>query len=126
MTRIVVLGLLPQQARILEREFPGVRCMSKERSDGKSLPGLLRGCDLVLLSKWTPHRTQDSVKRAGVPWLFLAGGMTSLRRALEERLGGGREGASSLEPADAIDGSGADPQAPLQRRRHAGRPRSRA
>lgn len=80
--QIGIVGLLPEQVRIVQQEFPqhSLRFLSKDRESETN--AFTKGCDkVVLMTNFIGHHMQDRVplpKR-----VFCSGGMTKLRNTLK-------------------------------------------
>lgn len=82
--KIVVCGLLPQQAGMINSEFGGVYDLSFWKEEGiDKLKSLCRNSDHVItFSGKLPHHVENTVKSVGAQFSRVMGGMTELRRVL--------------------------------------------
>lgn len=83
---VLVAGLLPQQASLVRDEFKG-RLDLRFWKDGAAsqLRYSARSADVVVLfSSMSSHRTQNVLKQCARRLVPCPGGMTNLRKKLEE------------------------------------------
>lgn len=86
--RITIVGLLPGQASLIDREFNDavdLHFVTSEQSTSQKLKGLCRTSAAVLaMTGFISHTTEDVIKANGGNLIRVSGGMTSLRDAITE------------------------------------------
>lgn len=88
--KILVVGPLPGQGRVLKREFKGLADIIVVHSDDKAqLAGAAakEAETTILWTNYIGHDVEDSVKKVGVKPLRVRGGLTELKRKIVESLG---------------------------------------
>lgn len=105
--RLLIVGLLPDQERMIEKEFDGCfRLRFWKAGPGKGLTDLAANSDYVMtfVNKMS-HSEEDSVKVAGKRPIRVAGGMSSLRAALTNLYVEGQKALKSLGSNEESAGS---------------------
>jgi len=81
--RIGIVGLLPAQIDVVEKEFGDVFEVRYWKDEGvAALKALGRACELVLVTKWCNHSATETLKSVGAKWRFVDGGLTELKTML--------------------------------------------
>jgi hypothetical protein len=81
--RIGIVGLLPAQVDIIEKEFGDVFEIRYWKEDGTAaLKAIGRACELVLVTKWCNHSATETLKSVGAKWRMVDGGLTELKTML--------------------------------------------
>jgi len=78
-----VIGLLPAQVDVIEKEFADVFDLRYWKDDGvAALKALGRACEVVLVTKWCNHSATEVLKSVGAKWRFVDGGLTELKHMI--------------------------------------------
>jgi DNA-binding Lrp family transcriptional regulator len=78
-----IVGLLPAQIDVIEKEFGDVFEVRYWKDDGvAALKALGRASEVVLVTKWCNHSATEVLKGVGAKWRFVDGGLTELKTML--------------------------------------------
>lgn len=78
-----VIGLLPAQVDVIDKEFADVFDIRYWKDDGvAALKALGRACEVVLVTKWCNHSATEVLKGVGAKWRFVDGGLTELKHMI--------------------------------------------
>lgn len=78
-----IVGLLPAQVDVIEKEFAGVFDLRYWKDDGvAALKALGRASEVVLVTKWCNHSATETLKSVGAKWRFVDGGLTELKHMI--------------------------------------------
>lgn len=81
--RIGILGLLPAQVEVIEREFGDVFNLLYWKEEGSSaLKAIGRTSEIVFVTRWCAHSTTETLKSVGAKWRFVEGGLSELKNLL--------------------------------------------
>jgi hypothetical protein len=81
--RLGIVGLLPAQVDVIEKEFGDVFHISYWKDGGTvALKAIGRACELVLVTKWCNHSATETLKNVGAKWRRVDGGLTELKTTL--------------------------------------------
>ena len=81
--RVGIVGLLPAQIDVIEKEFGDVFEIRYWKDDGvAALKALGRASEVVLVTKWCNHSATEVLKGVGAKWRFVDGGLTELKTML--------------------------------------------
>ena len=81
--RIGILGLLPAQVEVIEREFGDVFKIYYWKEEGSStLKTIARSSEIVFVTRWCAHSTTETLKSVGAKWRFVEGGLSELKSLL--------------------------------------------
>jgi hypothetical protein len=81
--RIGILGLLPQQVEVIEREFGDVFNINYWKEEGSSaLKTIARSSEIVFVTRWCSHSATETLKSVGAKWRFVEGGLSELKNLL--------------------------------------------
>jgi hypothetical protein len=85
MAKILIAGLLPQQIRTINNSFPGRGLQFLHKDSQRKLSSIVPEVDrVVLMQKFISHEVSDQVPRE--KRVLVPGGMTNLKRILEQQL----------------------------------------
>jgi len=83
-TRVLIVGLLNEQRQQIQREWGEFFDLKFCEGNTPNLPDLARSCAVsVLMTKFTSHSQQESLKSVGAKILWCNGGVSDLERVLE-------------------------------------------
>ena len=84
--RVTIVGLLPQQAGLISSEFGQAYDLSFWKEEGiDKLKSLVKSADHVItFSGKLPHHVENTIRSVNCEFKRVMGGMTELRRALNE------------------------------------------
>lgn len=78
-----VIGLLPAQVDVIEKEFGDVFEIRYWKDEGAvALKALGRASEVVLVTKWCNHSATEILKSVGAKWRFVDGGLTELKHMI--------------------------------------------
>ena len=78
--RIGVLGLMPAQVDVIEREFGDVFNIHYWKEEGSAiLKAIGRTSEIVFVTKWCAHSATETLKGVGAKWRFVEGGLSELK-----------------------------------------------
>jgi hypothetical protein len=81
--RIGILGLLPAQVEVIEREFGDVFNLLYWKEEGSSaLKTIARSSEIVFVTRWCSHGATETLKSVGAKWRFVEGGLSELKSLL--------------------------------------------
>jgi hypothetical protein len=81
--RIGILGLLPAQVDVIEREFGDVFNINYWKEEGSStLKAIGRTSEIVFVTRWCSHGATETLKSVGAKWRFVEGGLSELKNLL--------------------------------------------
>ena len=81
--RIGILGLLPAQVEVIEREFGDVFNLLYWKEEGSStLKAIGRTSEIVFVTRWCSHGATETLKSVGAKWRFVEGGLSELKNLL--------------------------------------------
>jgi hypothetical protein len=81
--RVGIVGLLPAQTDVIEKEFGDVFEIRYWKDEGfVALKALGRASEVVLVTKWCNHSATETLKSVGAKWRFVDGGLTELKTML--------------------------------------------
>ena len=81
--RVGIVGLLPAQIDVIEKEFGDVFEIRYWKDEGVvALKALGRASEVVLVTKWCNHSATETLKSVGAKWRFVDGGLTELKTML--------------------------------------------
>jgi hypothetical protein len=81
--RIGVLGLLPAQVDVIEREFGDVFNIHYWKEEGSAiLKAIGRTSEIVFVTRWCAHSATETLKGVGAKWRFVEGGLSELKSLL--------------------------------------------
>ncbi len=81
--RIGILGLLPAQVEVIEREFGDVFNLLYWKEEGSSaLKAIGRTSEIVFVTRWCAHSATETLKSVGAKWRFVEGGLSELKNLL--------------------------------------------
>jgi hypothetical protein len=80
---IGIVGLLPEQVRFVQQEFPGHALKFLSKDNESEMGNFAKGCDkVVLMTKFIGHHIQDRVQPS--KRILLTGGVTKLKATLSK------------------------------------------
>jgi hypothetical protein len=80
---IGIVGLLPEQVRFVQQEFPGHALKFLSKDNESEMGNFAKGCDkVVLMTKFIGHHIQDRVQPS--KRILLTGGVTKLKATLQK------------------------------------------
>ena len=85
--KVTVVGLLPGQAHMIKNEFKFVRLtfIAEKSGNSSQLISLSKSNDLVIfMTDFIRHASVETVRSANGNWIYVSGGMTTLREKLRE------------------------------------------
>ena len=81
--RIGILGLLPAQVEVIEREFGDVFNLHYWKEEGSAiLKAIGRTSEIVFVTRWCSHGATETLKGVGAKWRFVEGGLSELKSLL--------------------------------------------
>ena len=83
--KIGVVGLLPQQRVVIDKEFSNdIDLLYWKDESNAALKSLGISCSITFVTKWASHSQMETLKSVGANARFLHGGMDQLRDALTD------------------------------------------